>query len=192
MTHSAQSPTLEPLHAVAPRDDGTRFGLATRAFHWLSVLMLVGSFAVVWSVGWLPLGAARAQAVGLHRTIGLLVLLVTLLRVLWRLFSRRPPVIGTLLLRWAASGVHATLLASLLILPLLGWAYTNARGHPLFLLGIRLPSLIFKDQYFSRVAMQAHEFLAYALLALIAAHAAAALWHHEVLRDATLKRMWRG
>jgi cytochrome b561 len=88
--------------------------------------------------------------------------------------------------------VHATLLACLLIVPLLGWTYTNARGHTLLLLGIRLPSLIFKDQYFSRVAIEGHEFLAYALLILIGAHVAAALWHHVVLRDATLKRMWRG
>jgi cytochrome b561 len=192
MMHSPESPILRPPHTVAPHDDASVFGLTTRALHWLTVLMLVGGFVVVWSVGWLPVGPARAQAVGLHRTIGLLVLLVTVLRVLWRLFSRRPPMIGTSLLRWAASGVHATLLASLLVVPLLGWAYTNARGHPLFLFGIRLPSLIFKDQYFSRVAMQTHEFLAYALLMLIAAHAAAALWHHLVLRDATLKRMWRG
>ena len=71
-------------------------------------------------------------------------------------------------------------------------AYTNARGHPVFLLGIQLPSLLFKDQYFSRVAIGTHEFLAYALLALIGAHVAAALWHHLVLRDATLKRMWLG
>jgi cytochrome b561 len=192
MMHSPESPILQAPHTAAPHDDGAVFSLTTRALHWLTVLMLVGSFAVVWSIGWLPAGPARAQAVGLHRTIGLLVLLVTVLRVLWRLFSRRPPMIGTSLLRWAALVVHATLLASLLIVPLLGWAYTNARGHSLLLLGIRLPSLIFKDQYFSRVAIETHEFLAYALLTLIGAHVAAALWHHVALRDATLKQMWRG
>ena len=62
----------------------------------------------------------------------------------------------------------------------------------MLLFGQHLPSLIFKDQYFSRVAIGTHEFLAYALLALIGLHVAAALWHHLVLRDATLKRMWRG
>ena len=147
---------------------------------------------MVWSVEWLPVGPARVQAVGLHRTIGLSVLAVTVLRVLWRLVDRRPPVMGASSWQWATGAVHATLLASLLVVPLLGWAYTNARGHPVLLLGIRLPSLIFKDQYFSRVAIAGHEFLAYALLTLIGAHVAAALWHHLVLRDATLKRMWRG
>jgi cytochrome b561 len=192
MMRSTESPTPEPPHNVAPSSDVARFNLGRRAFHWLTVLMLVGSFAVVWSVGWLSAGQARAQAVSLHRTIGLLVLLVTVLRMLWRLVSRRPPAFGSSLWRWAAGVVHAMLLASLLFVPLLGWVYTNARGHPLLLLGIRLPSLIFKDQYFSRVAIQGHEFLAYAMLALIGAHASAAFWHHVVLRDATLKRMWRG
>lgn len=192
MTHSTEPPTHQPPHAVVPRGDGAGFGFVTRAFHWLTVLMLVGSFTVVWSVGWLPAGPARVQAVGLHRTIGLLVLSVTLLRVLWRLVSRQPPGIDTSAWRWAAVAVHTTLLASLLIVPLLGWVYTNARGHALFLFGVRLPSLIFKDQYFSRVAIAGHEFLAYTLLTLIGAHVAAALWHHLVLRDATLKRMWRG
>ena len=192
MSHSAGSPTIQPGHAVAPRGGGAGFGLPARTFHWLTVLMLVGSFAVVWAVGWLPAGPPRAQAVGLHRTIGLLVLLITVLRLLWRLVSRRPPRVGTLPWRWAAVVVHAMLLASLLVVPLLGWAYTNARGHPLLLWGIRLPSLIFKDEYFSRVAIEGHEFLAYTLLTLIGAHAAAALWHHVVLHDATLKRMWHG
>jgi cytochrome b561 len=153
--------------------------------------MLVGSFALVWSVGWLPAGPDRAQAVGMHRTLGLLVLLLTVLRVLVRWFSRRPPAIGAKRWRWAAGAVHAALLGSLLAIPMLGWAYTNARGHALLLWGMRLPSLIFKDQYFSRVTIAAHEFLAYTLLALIGAHVAAALWHHLVLRDATLTRMWR-
>jgi cytochrome b561 len=190
--HCDGSPTVLPRHTGVPERDGAGFGLVTKTFHWLTVLMLVGSFAVVWSVGWLPAGPPRAQAVGLHRTIGLLVLLITVLRVLWRLVSRRPSGIDTSPWRYAAVVVHAMLMASLLIVPLLGWAYTNARGHTLILFGIRLPSLIFKDQYFSRVAIEAHEFLAYALLALIGAHAAAALWHHLVLRDTTLQRMWRG
>lgn len=192
MTHSTDSPMPLPPQAVALHGVGSGFGLTTRMIHWLTALMLVGSFALVWSIGWLPAGPARAQAVGLHRTVGLLVLVVTVLRLLWRLVSQRPPAIGQSPWTWAAAAVHATLLATLLIVPLLGWTYTNARGHALLLLGMKLPSLIFKDQYFSRVAIGTHEFLSYALLVLIGAHVAAALWHHVVLRDATLKRMWRG
>jgi cytochrome b561 len=173
-------------------DAAARFSTTTRAIHWLTVLLLVGSFALVWAVDWLPPGQYRAQVVGLHRTIGLLVLSLTLLRLLWSLASRRPPRITMPRWPWAAGLVQALLIASMLAIPLLGWTYTNARGHAVLLFGQHLPSLIFKDQYFSRVAIGTHEFLAYALLALIGLHVAAALWHHLVLQDATLKRMWRG
>jgi cytochrome b561 len=184
--------TPQPQPTLAPRDDAPGFGRVVRAFHWLTVLMLVGSFALVWAVGWLTPGPTRAQVIDMHRTIGLLVLAVTVLRVIWRTVSRRTPNTSKPGLRWVADIVHAMLLACLLIVPLLGWAYTNARGHMAILLGIPLPSLIFKDQYLSRVAIGSHEFLAYALLTLIGVHVAAALWHHMVLRDATLKRMWFG
>ena len=181
------------MDAQATSDQASvRFSPARRAMHWLTVLLLVGSFALVWAVDWLPPGQNRAQVVGLHRTIGLLVLSLTLLRLVWSLVSRRPPRITAPRWPWAAGLVQALLLASMLAIPLLGWTYTNARGHAVVLFGQHLPSLIFKDQYFSRVAISTHEFLAYALLALIGLHVAAALWHHLVLRDATLKRMWRG
>jgi cytochrome b561 len=173
-------------------DAAARFSTTRRAMHWLTVLLLMGSFALVWAVDWLPPGQNRAQVVGLHRTIGLLVLSLTLLRLLWSLASRRPSRITMPRWPWAAGLVQALLIASMLAIPLLGWTYTNARGHAVLLFGQNLPSLIFKDQYFSRVAIGTHEFLAYALLALIGLHVAAALWHHLVLRDATLKRMWRG
>jgi len=180
------------MDAQATDEAMLRFSTTRRAMHWLTVLLLVGSFVLVWAVDWLPPGQNRAQVVGLHRTIGLLVLTVTLLRLLWSLISRRPARITASRWPWAAGLVQALLLASLLAIPLLGWTYTNARGHAVLLFGQHLPSLIFKDQYFSRVAIGTHEFLAYALLALIGLHVAAALWHHWVLQDATLKRMWRG
>lgn len=130
---------------MAPHDDDTGFGRVARVLHWLTVLMLVGSFAFVWSVEWLAAGPARAQAIDMHRTIGLLVLTVTVLRLIWRMISRRTPKVIKPKLRWVADIVHTMLLVCLLIVPLLGWAYTNARGHMAILLGIRLPSLIFKD-----------------------------------------------
>lgn len=168
------------------------FGITARAIHWVTVLLLTGSFMVVWALDWLAPGPDRAQLIGAHRSIGLLILLLTVLRLLWRMARRGPPRILWQRWPWAAGLVHALLLACLLAVPLLGWAYTNARGHAAVLFGQKLPTLIAKDQYFSRIAIGTHEFLAYALLTLVALHVAAALWHHLVLRDATLKRMWKG
>ncbi len=168
------------------------FSLARRLLHWLTVLLLGGSFLLVWSIEWLPEGALRPQVLGMHRTMGLVVLALSAVRILWSLVSARPEALAAGHWRRAARGVQVALLACLVLVPLLGWIYTNARGHAVSLWGMPLPSLIIKDQYFSRVSRESHEFLAYTLLALIAAHAGAALWHHLVLRDATMRRMWRG
>ena len=65
-------------------------------------------------------------------------------------------------------------------------------GIVLYVFGVPLPSLIFKDEYFSRVAITLHEWLAYTLLALIGIHILAALWHHFYRRDDSLRRIWRG
>ena len=62
------------MNAQVSDQASVRFSATRRAMHWLTVLLLVGSFALVWAVDWLPPGQSRAQIVGLHRTIGLLVL----------------------------------------------------------------------------------------------------------------------
>jgi cytochrome b561 len=179
-------------HTLRLRGDRTRFGLLARLFHWTTPLLLIGSFGLIWSAAWLPPGPNTWAIVNLHRAIGILVLTLTVLRVLWRAADRQPDRIGPWPLRRGARLVHAALYALLICTPLLGWSYTNARGHGLYVFGVALPSLIFKDEYLARLAIAWHEWFAYTLLALIGLHLLAALWHQFALRDGTLRRMWRG
>ena len=171
------------------RGQGDAYGGLARFLHWATPVLLVGSFGLVWSLSYLPTGPDRVQAVNLHRTLGLIVLTLTTVRVIWRFLDRRPGPDGPRPLRWVAAAVHMMLYMGLLIIPLLGWTYTNARGHKLTFFGLPLPSVVMKDEYFSRIAITAHEWLAYMLLGLVAVHVAAALWHHWILRDQALKRM---
>ncbi|MCW6512824.1 cytochrome b [Lichenifustis flavocetrariae] len=184
-------PQVLQVKAATLRGDAQHFGVVARLLHGITPVLLIGSFGLVWGLSWLPVGADRVQAVSLHRTIGIVVLGLSLIRLVWRLFDRRPTRTGSPALRRGAAVVHACLYAILIAIPLLGWIYTNTRGHKLTILGASLPSLTVKDEYFSRVSITVHEWLAYTLLALVAAHVAAALWHHFVLRDGMLKRMWR-
>jgi cytochrome b561 len=177
---------------VRLRGDRARFGLLARAFHWTTPLLLLCSFGLIWSAAWLPPGPNTWAIVNLHRTIGILVLTFTVLRVLWRATDRQPDRVGPWPLRWGARLVHGALYGLLICTPLLGWSYTNARGHVLYVFGAALPSLIFKDEYLSRLAIAWHEWFAYSLLALTGLHLLAALWHRFGLRDGTWRRMWRG
>lgn len=176
---------------VRLRGNAQRFGLPARVFHWLTPLLLLGSFGLIFSVSWLPAGPDRVSVVRLHRTIGIIVLSLTLLRLLWRMADRHPAALGPRASRLLARLVHGAFYGLLLCTPVLGWSYTNARGHVLYVFGQPPPSLIFKDEYFSRLAISWHEWCAYTLLGLIGLHVLAALWHQFWLKDGAIRRIWR-
>ena len=128
----------------------------------------------------------------LHRSFGLLAGTIMLGRFVWRRFAKHPnfPADLPLVMRLAAVGTEYTLYGFMLAQPVLGLLYTNARGDRVnfFFLG-QIPALIGKDRPLSRTLHEAHEWLGFALLVLIAMHIGAALFHHFVRRDNILRSM---
>jgi cytochrome b561 len=116
-----------------------------------------------------------------------------ILRLSWRLYAGTPtPVPGTP--SWQeriASVTHWLLYALILAQPISGWLYDSASGlRPFRWFGLfDVPKLTAPDEALSRNAMNAHELIFWALVALVAVHAGAALYHHLFRRDATLARM---
>jgi cytochrome b561 len=93
-------------------------------------------------------------------------------------------------MRVAAGATHVALYALLLAMPLLGWALSNAQGKPVHFLGATLPALVGDDEDLADRLQAWHIDAAWVLLALVCLHVAAALFHHFVLRDGVLRRMW--
>jgi cytochrome b561 len=94
------------------------------------------------------------------------------------------------LLRWAAHAGHTALYLLLVALPLEGWALTSAHGITLSLLGaVHLPALIGADSELADTLQDYHVLGAWFLLGFVLMHAAAAMWHHYVRRDAVLAAM---
>lgn len=157
------------------------YGCVARGIHWLAVLLLIASFVLVWS-----------DLTGYHKSVGVAILAVAALRIVWTLVQ---PGVGALgnLPRWqhiAAKATHGLLLLWLLVMPITGWAMSSAAGRPTSFFGLfTLPMLTDPDRGLARQIREVHETLAYAGLALIAVHVAAALWHHFIVKDATLARM---
>lgn len=176
------------------RNTEDRFGWAAKGFHWLTAAALVAMFAIAWRMDALPVGLAKLQAYGWHKSIGLTILAVTLLRLLWRLGNPQPRFLGNSgWQRRASTAAHWLLYACLIALPLLGWLMSAAANTPVNLFGLLvLPNPIAPDRELAHLFEVAHETLAYGLLALVALHAAAALKHHVLDRDATLRRMLTG
>ena len=128
-----------------------------------------------------------------HKSLGLTVLVLVIVRIAWRLYAGAPqPVPGTP--RWQAklaSLTHAAIYLLILAMPLSGWLYDSASGlRPLRWFGLaEVPKISPPNEAIAGAMHETHELLFWVLLALVAGHAAAALYHHFFQRDATLSRM---
>lgn len=173
----------------APAIQIERYGPVTRAVHWLAALLVVAAFAIGLSTDLFPRGAPRNAVLTLHYTAGATVLFLLLVRLLRRLLVRPlPDLPGTSpLIARAAAAAHWALYAGMLALPLTGALDRWSRGRPLTPFGIDIPAPFAIPG--RGLWEEAHELVAYALIALAVAHAAAALWHHFIQRDPTLLRM---
>jgi cytochrome b561 len=96
-------------------------------------------------------------------------------------------------MRLAAQAAHVLLYGLLIAIPVVGWALTSAHDIPLFFLGvIHLPQLVSADSELADTLSDYHVWLAWGLLAAVALHVAAALWHHFIRRDGVLQAMLPG
>lgn len=176
-----------------------RYTMIAIALHWLIALAILGQIAVGLAMTQLALSPMRKfQFYQLHKSVGITVLLLVVLRVLWRLGHRPPPLPAAMpaVERRAAEGTHFLLYALLLGLPLTGWAVVSASPFniPTVLYGLVpwphlpvLPSL--HKAPVEAVLKAVHAYGAWALIALLALHVAAALRHALLLHDGVLWRM---
>jgi cytochrome b561 len=168
---------------------------AVIAAHWGTVLAIVISVVAVYCRELTEDKALRVILLDLHRQLGLLVIIVVPLRIIFRFCLRFanhsihvPPI-----LHWARQATHVATYSFLVIAPLLGWASTNAHRVSLKFLGVvPLPSLVAPDPDVADMLADYHTWAFYALGALVALHATAALVHHFVLRDGVLVAMLGG
>jgi len=164
----------------------------SQALHWLIAALILAMAWIGLTMGGMPNGPDKIATYALHKSIGLSILALAALRLGWRLYAGAPaPVAGTP--RWQeriASATHVALYVLLLTLPLTGWLLNSAAGFPLQWFGLlNLPSIAARDEALHTLAVQTHEALFWALAVLVVMHAAAALYHHLFLGDATLARM---
>jgi cytochrome b561 len=173
-------------------DSRDRWSRASIALHWLTVVLVLGLAVVGLGMDELPTGRLKIQVYALHKSFGLTVLAITVLRLSWRLFERRPTMLQAPAWQHAIARLtHFAMYVLLLLVPLSGWWYNSTAGFPLKWFGLfKLPPLGEFDRALKAQANDAHEFAFWTLATLVAVHAAAALWHHYRVGDRTLARMW--
>jgi cytochrome b561 len=169
-----------------------RYSPGARAIHWASALFVVSAWTLGLLGDELPRGPARHMGEFVHVTLGELVVALLVLRLVWRFASPPPPPEPSpgAAAELAAKFGHFAIYALLLATPALGLVTLFHGGEALSLFGVYdIPSPWPKNRELKHSSKEIHELLAHLLMALAALHAAAALIHHFVLRDRTLKRM---
>jgi len=155
-------------------------------------LLVIGLALVGYVMDELPNSPTKVQVYALHKSFGVSVLALAVLRLVWRLYDRRPE-LPPGMPRWQvqlAGMTHGLLYLMLFVMPLSGWLYNSASNFPLRWFGLfTLPALSGPDKELKHLAHEVHEFGFYMLAALFAVHVGAALWHHYVKRDRTLLQM---
>jgi len=175
------------------RNSSSRYGWFSVFMHWGVALAVFGLFALgLWMVGLDYYSTWRKDAPDLHKSIGLVLFAVMLVRVVWRFISPPPPTLQSYsrMTRLGAKFGHSFLYLALFAVMIAGYLISTADGVGIPVFGLfEVPALIsgLPDQ--ADTAGVIHFYLAWALVIFSGLHALAALKHHFIDRDATLTRM---
>lgn len=174
----------------------SQYGAVAKITHWGMFALVAAQFVVAWEMPQIEWGTKPEFWIDLHLSLGALLVLLIVFRIVWRLTHRTPPpVVGTpVWQRWSAGLTHASLYALLIAMPLTGWAASSVRGWPVTLFGLfKLPALLPQGTKLGFKAGDFHaDILGWVLLGVIGLHVLAALYHQFVKRDGVLQRMLPG
>lgn len=175
------------------RNSSTRYGLVSILLHWLVAVAVFGLFGLgYWMVGLDYYSGWYKTAPDIHKSLGILLFLVMLTRMLWRGVSPSPSSLANhgQLTRLGSKFGHAFLYLGLFVLMLSGYLISTAEGRGISVFGLfEVPATLTSIPDQEDVAGLVHEYLAWALVIFAGIHALAALKHHFIDRDRTLRRM---
>ncbi len=159
--------------------------------HWVVALLIIGLLVVGWLMTDLEKGSdLRKQVYNLHKSFGLIVLALVLVRIYWRVRSRVPgPLEKNRYLAGLAHVVHLVIYILIAFVPAIALAAGSInRGFDFFIW--HLDPIFAIDKERAHTLMELHGLLAYFLASLVGFHVLAALWHQFVRRDRIFRRMW--
>ena len=170
----------------------SRYGAVAQAFHWIIVALIVAQFVLANLADGLPLGAHKLALLARHKSIGMTVLMLSLVRLLWRLKNPPPPLPAGMSAfeRLLARATHIAFYALLFAMPVTGWLMSSAKNYSVSWFGwFTWPNLIAKNESAFEWLRSTHDFLSGVLFSIALLHIAAALKHHFWNKDDVLLRM---
>ncbi len=178
------------------RNTTSSWGSVSRSFHWILAAVIIGMLAYGWWMNHIPARGDRLFYRTIHADIGYVVLLLMVLRLIWKIFNPAPALpSGTP--RWQRVMAHISHWALYIVtiaVAMLGWAHSGAHtpDYSSWFGLFHVPQITSPDKAAANAFEDRHIWAAYVLLALIVIHLVAALWHHFVRRDRVAARMIDG
>jgi len=174
------------------RNGNNDWGTVAIGLHWLIALVVFGMFGLgLYMTDLTYYDPWYHKAPHVHRSIGVLLFIATVFRLLWRLFNPTPLPLPNHK-AWEkrlAKGVHTALYILLFALMVSGYLITTADGRPVYVFDWFSVPATLTGQHQEDIAGVVHQLLAWSVITLALLHAAASFKHHLVDRDRTLKRM---
>jgi cytochrome b561 len=174
------------------RNTTRAWGVLSKALHWIIVLLIINQWWIAERADDLPNGLAKLQTLAWHKSFGITVLMLAIVRLVWRWFNPVPSLEGVAKPweRVLASISHVLLYALIFALPLTGWMMSSARNFPVSWFKLfQLPDLVAPSQATFDQMLDLHHLLFKVLVGVALLHVAGALKHHVIDRNEVLKRM---
>jgi cytochrome b561 len=174
------------------RNTTERYGSLSIGLHWLMLLLIAAVYALMEFRDIFPRGSdGRETMKAFHYMLGLSVLLLALFRLAVAVAGPMPGIepAPSKLAALAARAWHMLLYGFMIAMPIVGWVILSAEGDSIPFWGLQLPALVGESHDLAEELEELHELGANIGYALVAIHAAAALFHHYIARDNTLQRM---
>lgn len=171
-----------------------RYSRGAAILHWLIALLIIGNFVGAWISEDMPRDQ-RMVMMGYHKATGILIMLLTVVRIGWRLTHRPPPLAETLKAWEAALArvTHSLFYVLMIAVPVAGWGLHSAfsQGKPVSIFGLfDFPALpVAADKATQGVFHDLHELTATAMLVLFVLHVGGALKHQFIDRDGSMARI---
>ncbi len=171
------------------RNTSSQYSGISKFLHWLIFILVL--VQILLGFFWDDTGSFNFTAISWHKSLGLTILCLVVLRLAWVLTNPKPTLLNTpAWQRLAAKTIHGLLYLSLIGMPLSGWIGLTAGGKPPQPFGIPLPFPgIQANKVLANISFEVHKFLGFILVGLIALHILAALKHHFIDKDDVLIRM---
>jgi cytochrome b561 len=174
------------------KNSALRYGAIAQVFHWTIVALIITQFVLATQAEDAPSLLQKAKILTTHKSFGMTIFMLAILRLIWRLANAIPAPLATekFWQRRLANAVHWALYVLILATPLAGWLMSSAKNYSVSWFGLfTLPNLIEPSEARFEQLKEAHEVLALSIFTLALVHIGAALKHHFYDKDSVLRRM---